>query len=400
MSPEPRTIKECFARLEADPAGATGYFYARLFAAEPQLRALFPPAMGHQHDRFFHALLRIVCHQDNPGELAGHLGRLGRGHRKYGVRPEHYAAVGAALTATLRVFAADAWSAETEDAWTAAYRHAADTMIGAAERDAAQAPPWWAAEVTAHDRRAPDLAVVTLRPERPLPFSAGQHLSVQTARWPRMWRRYSIANAPRPDGTLRLHVRARPGGWVSGALVRFTAPGDTMLLGPAEGAMTLAPGPGPDVLLVGGGTGLAPMKALAEAAAGSGRGIRLLVAARTADGLYDLPALRRLESACPRLRVVPVLSRAPGGSALRGRVPDLLPRLLDDAGDLTAYIAGPAPLVRGTVSALQRLGTPLQRIHHDLLAADDPVTSRRAPAGTPSSSCPPGRTTRSPVPRP
>lgn len=401
MAPEPRTIKECFARLEADPAGAMSYFYGRLFAAEPQLRALFPPAMGHQHDRFFHALLRIAWSQDNPSELAGHLGRLGRGHRKYGVLREHYAAVGAALTATLRVYAADLWGPAAEDAWTAAYRHAADTMIAAAERDAEHAPAWWAAEVTGHDRRAPDLAVLTLRPERPLPYSAGQHVTVQSARWPRMWRPYSIANAPRPDGTLSLHVRAVPGGWVSGALVRGTAPGDTVLLGPAEGAMTLAPDSRRDLLLIGGGTGLSPMKALAEAAAGTGRGIRLVVAARTVDGLYDLPGLRLLESACPRLRVIPVLSRSPGGSALSGRVPDVLPGLLDDdVRDLTACVAGPAPLVRGAVTALQRLGVPLQRIHHDLLAAGDPVTSPRAPGGTGSSPRPPGRTTRSPVPRP
>lgn len=400
MAPEPRMIKECFARLEADPAGAVAYFYGRLFAAEPQLRALFPPAMGHQHDRFFRALLQIACGQDNPGELAGHLGRLGRGHRKYGVLPEHYAAVGAALTATLRVHAADVWSPAAEDAWTAAYRHAAHTMIAAAARDAEQAPPWWAAEVTGHDRRAPDLAVLTLRPERPLPYAAGQHVSVQSARWPRMWRPYSIANAPRPDGTLRLHVRARPGGWVSGALVRGTAPGDTVLLGPAEGAMTLAADSRRDLLLIGGGTGLSPMKALAEAAAGSGRGIRLVVAARTADGLYDLPDLRLLESACPRLRVVPVLSRSPGGGALTGHVPDVLPGLLEGVRDLTACVAGPAPLVRGTVAALQRLGMQLRHIQHDLLAADDPVTSPRAPSGTASSPRPPGRTTRSPVPRP
>ncbi len=78
---------------------------------------------------------------------------------------------------------------------------------GRRRADAAQAPPWWAAEVTGHDRRAADLAVLTLRPERTLPFAAGQHVTVQTARWPRVWRPYSIANAPRPDGTLRLHVR-------------------------------------------------------------------------------------------------------------------------------------------------------------------------------------------------
>ncbi|WP_084263068.1 globin domain-containing protein [Actinomadura formosensis] len=400
MTPEPRIVKECFARLEADPAGAMSYFYGRLFAAEPQLRALFPPAMGHQHDRFFHALTRIVWSQDNPGELAGHLARLGRAHRKYGVLREHYTAFGAALTATLRAFAADLWTPDAEDAWTAAYRHAAETMIGAAERDAADTPPWWVAEVTGHDRRAADLAVLTLRPERPLPFTAGQHMSVQTPRWPRVWRPYSIANAPRPDGTLRLHVRARPGGWVSGTLVRGTGIGDTVLAGPAEGTMTLDPNSGRGLLLVGGGTGLAPMRALAEEAAGAGRDVLLLVAAHAEAGLYDLPDLRRLESACARLRIIPVLSRSPGPGALNGRVPDVLPGLLDDVRDRAAYVAGPAPLVRATVTALQRLGMPLQRIHHDLLTADTPVTSRPAPAGTAPSPRPPDRTTRSPVPRP
>jgi NAD(P)H-flavin reductase len=187
---------------------------------------------------------------------------------------------------------------------------------------------------------------------------------------------------------------------VSGALVRGTAPGDTVLLGPAEGAMTLDPDSARDLLLIGGGTGLSPVKALAEQAAHSGRGIRLLVAARTADDLYDLPDLRLLESACPRLRVVPVLSRAPESGALTGRVPDVLPGLLDDAAGLTAYVAGPVPLVRETVAALLRLGVPLQHVHHDLLTAGDPVTGPHAPAGTPSSPRPPDRTTRSPVPRP
>ncbi|MGH3243628.1 MAG: FAD-binding oxidoreductase, partial [Spirillospora sp.] len=120
------------------------------------------------------------------------------------------------------------------------------------------------------DRRAGDLAVLTLRPERPLPFRAGQHVTVQTPRWPRVWRPYWIANAPRPDGTLRLHVRALPGGWVSGALVRHTAPGDTVLLGPATGPMALDPRSERGLLLIGGGTGLAPMKALAEQAVTTG----------------------------------------------------------------------------------------------------------------------------------
>ncbi|XRQ14905.1 globin domain-containing protein [Actinomadura welshii] len=350
------------------------YFYGRLFAHRPQLRTLFSPAMGPHHDRFFQALTRIVWSQDNPADLACHLGRLGRDHRRYGVLREHYPAVETALLATLRTYAADVWTPAAEAAWTAAYRSAAEAMIAAAERDAADHPPWWVAEITAHDRRAHDLAVLTLRPERTLPFLPGQHVSVQTARWPRVWRPYSIANAPRPDGTLRLHVRARPAGWVSGALVRHCGPGDTVLLGPAAGAMTLDPGSARGLLLIGCGTGLAPMKALAEQGAAAGRGVHLLVGARTRTGLYDLPGLRRLEAAHPGLRVVPVLSRSPrppGG--LHGRVPDALPGFLDGLDgwrDHDAYVAGPAPLVRGTVTALQRHGMPLTRVHHDLLAAE------------------------------
>ncbi|WP_235036694.1 globin domain-containing protein [Actinomadura sp. K4S16] len=366
-------IKECFARLEADPAGAMSFFYGRLFAARPRLRSLFPPAMGGQHDRFFHALSRIAWSQDNPEELARHLEGLGRGHRKYGVLREHYPDVEEAVVATLRTFAADVWTAEAETAWRTAYRSAAEAMAGAAERDAADAPPWWVAEVVRHDRRAFDLAVLTLRPERPLPFAPGQHVSVQSASWPRVWRPYSIANAPRRDGTVCLHVRAVPAGWVSGALVRHTGPGDSVLLGPPEGAMTLDPDSDRPLLLIGGGTGLAPVKALAEQAVASApdRDVLLVVAARTEDGLYDLPGLRLLESAHARLRVVPVVSREPAPGAVAGRVPDVLPLIVDGAAGHDAYVAGPAPLVRGAVSALQRLGVPLTRVHHDLLTAGD-----------------------------
>jgi NAD(P)H-flavin reductase/hemoglobin-like flavoprotein len=379
MADEPRIVKETFTRLEADPAAATSYFYGRLFAARPRLRALFPPAMGAVHEKFFRALTRIVWSQDNPDELARHLGRLGRDHRKHGVLPEHYPAVEGALLATLRMFAADVWTAEAEAAWTAAYRSAAAIMIEAAERDAAGgAPPWWTAEITGHDRRSADLAVLTLRPDRPLPFRPGQHVPAQTPRWPRVWRSYWIANAPRSDGALRLHVRASPAGWVSGALVRHAVPGDTVLLGPAAGTMTLDAEPGRGLLLIGGGTGLAPMKALAEQAvsAGGDRDVHLLVGARTERDLYDLAELRLLESACPRLRVIPVLSRPAdqGRDAPHGRLPGVLPGLLDGLDgwrDRDAYIAGPPPLVRSTVTALQQHGMPLGRIHHDLLTDED-----------------------------
>lgn len=379
MSLEPRVVKESFNRIEPEGDSAAAYFYGRLFAENPRLRAMFPPAMDHQRDRLFHALTKIVWSLDSPESLASYLGQLGRDHRKFGVLAEHYPAVGAALIATLRKFSGDEWTPEIEAAWTAGFQAAADLMITAAEEDSASAPPWWVAEVVGHERRAADLAVLSLRPSQPLAFTAGQYVTVQTARWPRVWRPYSIANAPRSDGVLRLHVRAQPAGWVSGALVRHTRAGDSVLLGPAMGAMTLDHASDRDLLLVAGGTGLAPLKALAEQVVMSGRhrNVHLLLGARTERDLYDLPDLRLLESSYPGLRVIPVLSEEPGFDGMCGKVPDVLERF-HDWEDHDVYICGPTDMVRGTVNELQRLGVPLARIRHDLLSAEQAVQAAAA----------------------
>ncbi|MBW8487641.1 globin domain-containing protein [Actinomadura parmotrematis] len=382
MSLERRNVKEDSTHIEMLDGKAAAYFYGRLFAANPRLRAMFPPAMDAQRDRLFQALTKIVSDRDGAPARAAYFGQLGRDHRKYGVRAEHYPAVGEALVATLRRFSGDAWTPEAETAWTAAYAEAARLMTEAAEAAAEQGPPWWVAEVLDHDRRGPDLAVLTLRPDAPLPFAAGQYVTVQTARWPRVWRPYSVANAPRADGTVRLHVRALPGGWVSGALVRHTGPGDAVLLGPPRGGMRLDPDSDRPLLLVAGGTGLAPLKALAEQATMSGRPreVHLLVGARTEADLYDLPELRLLEAACPTLRVVPVLSGPPRTGASHGALPEALERF-GGPDDHDVYISGPEEMIRTVAIALRRLGVPPDRVHHDLL--DTGTSATGTPTGCP-----------------
>ncbi|MFC7642525.1 globin domain-containing protein [Streptosporangium lutulentum] len=212
MSLNPRLVKESFAVIEPVADKAAAYFYGRLFAGNPHLRGMFPPAMDVQRDRLFSALTRIVWSLDSPDSLASYLGQLGRDHRKYGVVAEHYTAVGNALLSTIKHFSAETWNAEIEAAWVTAYTSAANLMIESAEADSGVSPAWWLAEVIDHERRTPDIAVITLRLDQPLPYLAGQYVNVQTARWPRVWRTFSIANAPREDNTVRLHVRAIPGG--------------------------------------------------------------------------------------------------------------------------------------------------------------------------------------------
>lgn len=360
-------LKQSFAHIEPVAEKAVGYFYARLFMAKPELRSMFPPAMDIQRKHFLTALARTVRSTDDPQALAEYLRQLAVDHRKFGVQENHYQAVGEILVATLRTFSGGLWTARAQSAWETALDHIATVMTQAA-RDNETEPAWWLGEVVSHDLRGSDLAVLTIRtdPAQPVRYRPGQYLTVQVPRWPRLWRKYSIANAPRPDGSLDLHVRAK--GRVSGVLVHETVPGDTVVLGPARGTMIVDDRSSRDILCVAGGTGLAPIKAIIEGLADTAvprpaRSISLFFGARRREDLYDLPDLRRLESACSSLRVIPAVSHEPGFAGLRGMLPEIV-RRHGSWPDSEVFVSGPEAMVRGTLRVLGHR-TSGEHIHID-----------------------------------
>jgi NAD(P)H-flavin reductase/hemoglobin-like flavoprotein len=385
-----RAVKESFAYLMANAPLAMEHFYAHLFTASPETRAMFPLDMTQMREHLFAALSRLVWILDSPAESAAYLSQLGREHRKYGVKEQHFAAFFGALLETAAYFSGSDWTEEIEAAWHGALEYAARTMRTAADADARDYPAWWVGEIVAHDRRTESVAVLTIRPDKPLPYRAGQYVPVQVPRWPRVWRPYSIANAPRADGLISLHVRAVPGGMVSADLVRHAVAGDTVLLGPAAGDM-VAPDGDRDLTCVAGGTGLAPIKAIAEAAAGRRPGgrdrrdrrVTLFVGARRMPDLYDLPDLQAMQSAYPGLQVVVVLSEdsvlspqpllsdqqaAAGLTAMTGMLPGAVAGFAGLA-ESDVYICGPAAMVRRTTLLLAG-HVPADRVHHDPLPAD------------------------------
>jgi NAD(P)H-flavin reductase len=348
------------------------YFYGNLFVHNPELRAMFPLAMDGQRRRLFDGLARAVWGADQRQALTDYLRDLARDHRKFGVLDKHYQPFCDALLGCLQSFGGSTWTQQSQAAWQGMLDHVASVMADAA-RAAAGEPAWWLGEVVRHDRRGLDLAVLTLRAEadEPLRYRAGQYISIQVSRWPRTWRCYSIANAPRADGTLDLHVRAVPGGRVSTLLVQQTRPGDTVVIGPARGGMTMAAAGSGSILCVAGGTGLAPIKALAEELAGtrdSARpAIRLLAGARHQNDVYDLADLQRLEADCPSLTVTTVIAPPAGSAAAREVLPAAAAaQLTRDTSDV--FVSGPDPMVRAVTRRLSGLA-PGARIHADTLRA-------------------------------
>jgi NAD(P)H-flavin reductase/hemoglobin-like flavoprotein len=340
------------------------FFYSHLFLSHPETREMFPISMMQQRDRLFRALGHIVAKVDDLDVLVPFLQQLGRDHRKFGALSAHYPAVGGSLLATLQHYAGDDWTPELAADWAAAYGVVADVMTAAAG-EASDELPYWDAEVVSHERRGSDLAVLRLRTDPPLPYQPGQSVTVQTDLRPRLWRTYSVANAPTEDGVLELHVRARDGGPVSGALVRHTPVGSVVRLGPPLGLMVLDSESDRDLLMVGIGTGMAPLKALVEQVGRLEipRRVDFFVGARNSDGFYDLPALRALEEQHPWLHVVLVAPKQddPAGDVERGAMLDVvLSRGPWSSRDV--YLSGARADVRALKQALLQARVPEARI--------------------------------------
>ncbi|MET9433359.1 globin domain-containing protein [Streptomyces sp. NPDC006551] len=364
-SPEAVLIRRTMAEIEPIADKVTSYFYALLFLQHPELRGLFPAAMDAQRDRLFKALLTAARHVDDADTLTTYLSHLGRGHRKYGTRPEHYPAVGECLIGALSRHATQSWSPETEAAWVGAYTAISQIMIDAAAEDELRAPAWWEAEVVAHEMRTPDIAVVTVRPNQPYPFLAGQYAALETPWWPRVWRHYSFASAPRSDGLLSFHVKAVPAGWVSNALVHRARPGDVIRLGSPAGSMTVDHTTDNGLLCVGGGTGIAPIKALIEDVAEHGRRrpVQVFYGARRDHDLYDIDTMLRMQQSHPWLSVRPVVDDGPGGD-LCGQLPEAVCQY-GPWHTYDAYLSGPPAMIRRSVDTLVGIGIPSHRIRHD-----------------------------------
>ena len=363
-----------FAKAAATGDEAPLYFYSHLFLSHPETRQLFPVSMAHQRDRLFAALGDVVARVDDLEALVPILQQLGRDHRKFGTLAAHYPAVGGSLLATLEHFD-DEWSPELAKDWTEAYTLVAEVMIEAA--DAAQElPAWWEADVVGHERRTIDVAVLQVRPRTRYDYTPGQSVSLETDLRPKLWRYYSPANAPRPDGLLEIHVKARDGGPVSSALVRRVGVGDVLRLGPPLGHLALDAGSDRDLLLVAGGMGLAPLKALIEQVARTGpaRRVDLFVGFGTQDQIYDRADLQRLEQDNPWLTVTYAVSDDKSSALEQGDVGDVVlrhgPWLSREV-----CVAGPAVMVEDTVSRLVQHGVPPQRMSSEVFAPSRPGPS-------------------------
>lgn len=142
-----------------------------------------------------------------------------------------------------------------------------------------------------------------LATEQPLPYRAGQFVNL--VRDDGLTRSYSLASVPGLDALLELHIRVFDAGRMSSWLASRPTGHRLQIRGPAGDCFYAAGRPEQPLLLVGSGTGLAPLYGIARDALAQGhRGPILLVhGGRQLAGLYYGEELARLAAAHPTLQV-------------------------------------------------------------------------------------------------
>jgi ferredoxin-NADP reductase len=191
---------------------------------------------------------------------------------------------------------------------------------------------------------------------------AGQHVDVRLTADDgyQAQRSYSIASAP--DGTrLELTVVRIDDGEVSPYLADELRPGDQIeLRGPVGGYFVWEPSQGGPLLLVAGGSGIAPLMAMIRlrAAAGSTTDTRLLFSSRGWDDIIYRDELERLNG--NGLTVVHTLtpSQPPGWTGYARRVDaEMLAKVGPSPAERPrVYVCGPTPFVEAVAEALVHLG--------------------------------------------
>ncbi|MCF6523144.1 FAD-binding oxidoreductase [Streptomyces sp. JJ36] len=188
---------------------------------------------------------------------------------------------------------------------------------------------------------------------------AGQHIDVRLTAEDgyQATRSYSLSSAP--GEAPQITVERVDDGEVSPYLVDIAAEGDALeVRGPVGGYFVWHPGDDAPLLLVAGGSGIAPMRAIWRAARTHGTPVRLVYSARTAGRVLFAGELHGPGG--PETTVHLTRERTEGFAHGRVTAPQLSAALAgsEDARGLRAraYVCGPTAFVEDTARALTDAG--------------------------------------------
>jgi CDP-4-dehydro-6-deoxyglucose reductase len=212
--------------------------------------------------------------------------------------------------------------------------------------------------VVGAERRTPSIRELWLRPlGAPLRYRPGEYVLVEDLDLGIPPRSYSIANAPRADGLISLLVTRVPGGRTSTWIHDRLRVGDEVSVSGPYGTFVDDPTSTAPGLFLAAGSGLAPIRALMEAALSTGarESLTLIVSARTEADVIDRERFVDWMALHRRFGFIRTLTRAEGPGP-HGRIPAVLPSTFEALDDHDVFIAGAPGFVRACAASVELLG--------------------------------------------
>ncbi|MCF3948040.1 2Fe-2S iron-sulfur cluster binding domain-containing protein [Acidiphilium sp. AL] len=228
------------------------------------------------------------------------------------------------------------------------------------------------ARLTRIEKLTHDIRLLEIELGQPLRFWAGQYVDI-TLPDGVVTRSFSMANPPSEPNKLSFIIKKYPLGAFSAALDDALKPGDKLTAkGPYGTCFRREERPGP-MLLIGGGSGMSPLKSILQDHVESGerRPVRFFYGARTQADLFLLDDFAKLEAALPDFKFIPALSNAEDGDGWTGAtgfIHEVLAQHLRSEGfegEIDAYSCGPPPMIDAVLPVLQMAGVEPEHIYFD-----------------------------------
>jgi benzoate/toluate 1,2-dioxygenase reductase subunit len=201
-----------------------------------------------------------------------------------------------------------------------------------------------------------------------LAFLPGQYVNLQVPGTDQT-RAYSFSSLVK-DGSVSFLIRNVPGGLMSGYLTGAAKPGDRITLTGPLGTFYLRDIRRP-LLMLAGGTGLAPFTAMLEkiAAEGSPHPVHLIYGVTHDADLVDMDKLADFAARIPSFSFAACVASPDSAYPNKGFVTHhITPAHLND-GDVDVYLCGPPPMVEAVNQFIRECGVKPASFHHEKFAA-------------------------------
>lgn len=272
-------VKSTVPLLESANTALTEHFYQRMFRDNPELKDVFNLShqkTGRQPAALFAAVLAYAKNIDNPAVLSAAVERIAHKHTGFAIQPEQYAIVGHHLLETIKELAPDAATPEVIDAWAQAYGALAEIFIGREEQiyqgNESKTGGWRGTRAFVVKEKKVESEQITsflLAPVDGGPvadYLPGQYLNLHldsSSLEHKEYRQYSLCQAAN-GREYRIAIKREPGGVASNFMHDRVQVGDTLQVLPPAGDFFMEVSADTPVVLISGGVGQTPMRAMLD----------------------------------------------------------------------------------------------------------------------------------------